>query len=154
MPELQSVPIVHDVRVPHSAAVVSLRAEAEVAAAVGRVTAAMQRAGYGGDDVFAMRLALEEALANAVRHGNRCDPAKEARLRYEVRLDRVLAEVEDQGAGFDPSAVPDPMSAEALDRPGGRGLLLMRCYATWVHFNNRGNRVTLCRERSAGPPAG
>jgi serine/threonine-protein kinase RsbW len=119
----------------------------DVSPAIAAVVAAMAAAGYSERDQFGMRLALEEALVNAIRHGNRGDPNNAVRLRYHVTAWRVLAEVEDEGAGFDLQQVPDPLAPENLDRPSGRGLLLMRSYMTWVRFNARGNRVTLCRRR-------
>jgi serine/threonine-protein kinase RsbW len=103
---------------------------------------------YADRDIFGVRLALEEALVNALKHGHRCDPSKVARVRYQVTDERVLLEVEDEGPGFDPAAVPDPLTADGLGRPSGRGLLLMRHYLSWVRYNRRGNRVTLCRRRS------
>jgi serine/threonine-protein kinase RsbW len=127
---------------------VSIRAAAEIGRVADAVVAAMAAAGYSDKDRFAVRLALEEAVANAVKHGHRGDPTKRVRVCYQVRADRVLLEVEDQGAGFDPSRVPNPLDPENLDKPSGRGLLLMQSYATWLRFNERGNRVTLCRARS------
>jgi serine/threonine-protein kinase RsbW len=61
----------------------------------------------------------------------------------------VLAEVEDEGPGFNPAVVPDPTLPENLEQTGGRGLLLMRHYMSWVHYSERGNHVTLgkCRSR-------
>jgi len=61
----------------------------------------------------------------------------------------VLAEVEDEGPGFDPGGVADPTAAENRERTDGRGLLLMRHYMTWVRFSARGNRVTLYKQRPA-----
>jgi serine/threonine-protein kinase RsbW len=94
-----------------------------------------------------VRLGLEEALVNAVRHGNRGDPRKRVRVRYRVAPQEVWAEVEDEGPGFDPGAVPDPTGPERLERPGGRGLLLMRHYLSSVSYNERGNAVTLRKRR-------
>jgi serine/threonine-protein kinase RsbW len=113
------------------------------------LAARMTAAGYSERDVFAVRLAMEEALVNAIKHGNGGDPGKEVRVSYEVTDERVLAEVEDQGPGFDPTSVPDPLLPENMERPCGRGLLLIRAYMTWVRYNDRGNRVTLCKNRSA-----
>jgi serine/threonine-protein kinase RsbW len=115
---------------------------------VPRVCASLAEAGYPERDRYAMRLALEEAVLNAVRHGNQSDPSRRVQVEIRLDADRVLAEVEDEGAGFDPRKVPDPTDPANLERPGGRGLLLMRHYATWLRFNERGNRVTLCRCRS------
>jgi serine/threonine-protein kinase RsbW len=108
----------------------------------------MRILGYPKKDIFAVRLALGEAVTNAFRHGNRGDPSKRIHVRYLVTVAEVLLQVEDQGSGFDPDQVPDPLTEPYLDRPGGRGLFLMRTYMTWVSFNREGNRVTLCRQRS------
>jgi serine/threonine-protein kinase RsbW len=97
-----------------------------------------------------VRLALEEVIVNGLRHGNRGDPSKSVRVRYRIGPESVLAEVEDEGPGFDPSCILDPTLPENRERPGGRGLLLMRHFMTWVLFN--GNRVTLYK-RFAGPGA-
>jgi serine/threonine-protein kinase RsbW len=115
------------------------------------IAAAMAAAGYSERDVFGVRLALEEAIVNGIKHGNRNDPAKRVRVAYWLTPERFLAEVEDEGSGFNPETVPDPTALENLDRPCGRGLLLMRCYTTWMRFNDRGNRVTLCKQRGDAP---
>jgi serine/threonine-protein kinase RsbW len=76
-------------------------------------------------------------------------------VRYQVDAMRALAEVEDEGPGFDPRTVPDPRAPENLERPSGRGLLLMGHFATWIRYNPQGNCVALCRYRSpAGPDNG
>jgi serine/threonine-protein kinase RsbW len=124
-----------------------LHALAEVSRVLTAVAADMTALNYGSRDIFAVKLGLEEAISNAVKHGNRRDPAKRVRIRYRVTADRVVAEVADEGAGFDPAAVPDPRPGGYRDRPCGRGLFLMRAYMTWVAFNARGNEVTLCRLR-------
>jgi serine/threonine-protein kinase RsbW len=112
------------------------------------VVEAMERLGYPGKDVFGVRLALEEALVNAIRHGNNNDPSKQVRVSYRVTPQEVWALVEDQGQGFDPAAVADPTTEEGMERPGGRGLLLMRHYLSSVVYNQRGNAVTLSKRRS------
>jgi serine/threonine-protein kinase RsbW len=125
-----------------------LRRTSEVGRAVGAVAAAMAELGYAEREICGMRVALEEALINAVKHGHGGDPAKEVRVRYAVSPDEALVAVEDQGPGFDPGRVPDPLAPENLEKPSGRGLLLMRHYLTEVRFNGRGNAVTLRQVRS------
>jgi serine/threonine-protein kinase RsbW len=134
---------------PDSRSVGSLRHTAEIPSVVNAVAGAMAAAGFSEDDVFAVCLGLSEALLNAVLHGNGGDPAKQARVSYQVTAEQVLAEVEDEGPGFNPDAVPDPRAPENLERLGGRGLLLMRSYLTWVRYNPQGNGVVLCKCRSA-----
>ena len=108
----------------------------------------MAAAGYPEEDRFGLRLALEEALVNAISHGNRGDPSRSVHVRFQVEPDRVLAEVEDEGEGFDPAPVPDTRVPENLGRSSGRGLLFMRHHTTWLRYNRIGNCVTLCKERS------
>lgn len=121
---------------------------AELQPFVDRLEERMRVLGYPYRDIFAVRLALHEAANNAFRHGNRGDRAKHVWVRHRVTATEVHIEVEDQGRGFDPNQVPDPLVRENLLRPGGRGLFLMRMYMTWVSYNREGNRVTLARRRS------
>jgi serine/threonine-protein kinase RsbW len=126
-----------------------LHGTAELLRVVEAVSGAMAEQRYRESDIFQVRLALEEAVSNAVRHGHRGDASKVVRVWWDVRPDRVLAEVEDQGDGFDPGRVADPLAPENLEREGGRGLFLMRYAMTWVRYSRRGNRVALCKHRSA-----
>jgi len=109
----------------------------------------MRVLGYPGKDIFAVRLALGEATLNAFRHGTQGAPDKAVRVRYLVTPSEVVIEVEDDGPGFDPELVPDPLLGALNSRMSGRGLFLMRVYMSGVNFNREGNRVTLCRLRSA-----
>jgi serine/threonine-protein kinase RsbW len=100
-------------------------------------------------DIFATGLALLEVVTNAFFHGNKGDPGKLVRVRYLVTPAEVLLEVEDEGGGFDPSRVPHPLAEGNVGRRPQRGLFVARAYASWVSFSSRGNRVSLCRRRSA-----
>ena len=134
-----------------AAVCLSVRRTADLPSVLEPVAGAMTRLGYSPRDVFAVRLGLEEALVNAIKHGNRGDPGKRVRVRYRVTAEEVRAEVEDQGLGFDPDAVDDPLDEAGLARPRGRGLLLMRHYFDGVCYNEPGNAVTLSKRR--GDPA-
>jgi serine/threonine-protein kinase RsbW len=127
----------------------SVRSTAEIGRVLDGLVEALEVRAYPRKDIFGIRLAVEETLVNAVKHGHRGDPTKRVSVRYGVGAERVLVEIEDQGPGFDPDCVPDPLAPENLGRPCGRGLLLMRSYTTWVRFSRRGSRVTLCKLRSA-----
>jgi serine/threonine-protein kinase RsbW len=96
-------------------------------------------------DVFGIRLAVEEALINAIKHGNMLDRAKNVRVEYRLLADRFEIHISDEGAGFDPSEIPDPTDCENLDRPCGRGLMLMRHYMTEVRYNACGNAVSMSK---------
>ena len=103
--------------------------------------------GYSNKEQFRVRIALEEALVNAVKHGNRGDASKSVFVRYACSESEFLDEIEDAGNGFQPDRVPDPMEPENLGRPSGRGVFLMQHYMTWVQYNDVGNCVTMCLMR-------
>jgi CheY-like chemotaxis protein/anti-sigma regulatory factor (Ser/Thr protein kinase) len=130
---------------------------------------------FGEAERLRIGVALEEALLNAAYHGNlevsstlretdhsayyalarqRAEIAPYASRRItvdvEVSRDGVRYTIEDQGPGFDPSTLPDPTDPVNLERPCGRGLLLMRTFMDEVSYNAKGNRVTM-RKKSASP---
>jgi serine/threonine-protein kinase RsbW len=98
-------------------------------------------------DVFGVHLAIEEALVNAIRHGNREDPAKRVEVHCRLACDRVKVEIADEGPGFDPARVPDPTDACHLALPMGRGLHLMRSFMSRVTYEDQGRKVILEKDR-------
>jgi serine/threonine-protein kinase RsbW len=108
-----------------------------------RIVSRLEELGYPPRDVFGCRLALEEALVNAIKHGNANDPDKTVRIQCRIAVDQFIIEIEDQGPGFDPEDVPDPTAEENLEKPSGRGIMLMRAFMTRVDYQGRGNRVLL-----------
>lgn len=117
---------------------------AEIRSAEQCLLDSVSRAGYTDASTFAIRLALEEAVYNAFRHGHKnLGHHDKVRLAWKVTPEEVIITVEDQGPGFNPSSVPDPTSQERLELPHGRGVMLMKAYMTVVQYNERGNRVTM-----------
>lgn len=123
-------------------------------------------------------VALEEALANALYHGNlevgselreldtdayhdmverrrHESPYQERRIEVQAKLarDEAVFVVRDGGRGFDPAALPDPTDPANLEKASGRGILLMRSFMDDVLYNSEGNAVTLIKRRGAGPRA-
>lgn len=113
-----------------------------------RIVELLEELNYPIPDVMGVRLALEEVLMNAIKHGNEMDPAKVVRVKYEVSPDHVAVEVEDQGEGFTPENLPDPTLPENLERPGGRGVFLIHQFMSSVEYNRRGNLVRMKKIRS------
>ena len=105
----------------------------------------IERHGFNHNSLFATRLALEEALVNAIKHGNKLDPSKRVIVEARVSRDRVEIEIEDQGPGFDRSSVPDPTAVENLCKCSGRGILLIEAYMNKVSWSRGGRRVHLLR---------
>ena len=114
----------------------------------GRDVAAQDATTFTEREIFAIRLAVEEALVIAIKHGNQMDRGKKVHVTYHVHADRFDVLITDEGPGFDPEDVPDPTAPENLERPCGRGLLLMRHYMTEVTFHPPGNRLTMAKVRS------
>ena len=112
----------------------------------------VKAAGFGQDAIFAIRLSLDEAMSNAIRHGNDSDPDKNVVVEYDITDDEFRASVTDEGCGFSPDQVPDPTLVENIKRPFGRGVMLMKAYMSEVIFNERGNRVTLVKRRNCPLP--
>lgn len=115
-----------------------------------RIMSELRRCGYDADTIFAIKLAFEEAVTNAVKHGNCNDCGKQVHLRYYVHPERVVLAVRDEGCGFRPDQVPDPTADENLERPSGRGLMLMQSYMTAVRYSESGNEVWLLKENRRG----
>jgi serine/threonine-protein kinase RsbW len=110
-----------------------------------RIVRELRTTTFDGREIFGIKLALEEALVNAVKHGNRLDPNKKVHVEYRVAADRIDIRIVDEGAGYDPSRVPDCKADANLERPGGRGLLLMRHYMTEVIILPPGNELVMSK---------
>lgn len=104
--------------------------------------------GWSPSDIFAIHLAAEEAIVNAIVHGNKLDSGKVVRVACLVSPTVARIEVTDEGPGFDPGSVPDCRLEDRLDAPNGRGVMLMRTFMTRIEYNARGNRVLMEKQRS------
>ncbi|MBQ9874295.1 MAG: ATP-binding protein [Thermoguttaceae bacterium] len=107
------------------------------------VVAELAARGWDDGDQYAMRLALSEALENAVEHGNRRDSSKQIHLSVEIDDARALASVRDEGPGFAFAETPDPTLEENIGKMTGRGLFLIRSFMTNVWHNEVGNVIYL-----------
>ncbi|KPK57331.1 MAG: hypothetical protein AMS21_11560 [Gemmatimonas sp. SG8_38_2] len=97
---------------------------------------------------FRLRVALCEALSNAIVYGNRMDPAKRVDVSVVVTDTAVSVQVRDEGDGFDPSEIPDPTRPDRLEMSEGRGLFLIRQLVDEVRFNERGNSICMILHRA------
>ena len=102
--------------------------------------------GYSQECCFAIRLALEEALINAIKHGNRLNRAKNITVSAEVDDEVVAVTVADEGEGFDSDHLPDPTADENIEKPCGRGI--MRAYMDDVIYSKCGSKVRIVKHRS------
>ena len=106
----------------------------------------VEKAGFDGQDFFAIKLALEEALVNAIKHGNRSDPHKHVKVDAKVSSREVEICIEDEGPGFRRKDVPDPCAMENLEKCSGRGILLIEAYMNSVRWDRGGRRVRMVKK--------
>jgi serine/threonine-protein kinase RsbW len=103
---------------------------------------------FSPNDLFGIHLSIEEAMVNAVKHGNNDDPLKKLHVSYTITQTIFDISIEDEGCGFRPAAVPDPRCGENLYKATGRGLLLMKAYMDSVEYNEAGNRVRMIKHKT------
>jgi serine/threonine-protein kinase RsbW len=97
------------------------------------------------DKAFDIRLCIEEAVRNAMVHGNRSDKRLPVIVSYRVAAGLLTLEVEDRGEGFDYSSIKDPTEGSGLERNSGRGVYLIKKLMDSVSYNERGNKVTMTK---------
>jgi serine/threonine-protein kinase RsbW len=105
------------------------------------------QAGVDEDTRGGISMAVREAMINAILHGNAYDPAKHVNLTFEQKGQELIVTVTDQGKGFVPDEVPDPLAPENLLKQSGRGIFLMRAFMDEVRFRklNPGTEITLIK---------
>ena len=97
---------------------------------------------------FNLRVALGEALTNAIIYGTRKDPSKRVGVRVRFGRTAIEMEVNDDGEGFDPSTLSDPTAPEHISAEGGRGIFLIRSLVDEVYFNEKGNTICMTLRRA------
>lgn len=103
--------------------------------------------GWSDREMFQIRMAVEEAVTNAIEHGNGRDPSKRIRLLCELDDTEFRLEVVDEGRGFCRDDVPDCTEADRREAQRGRGIMLMESFMSEVEYVGRGNRIRLHRRR-------
>jgi len=105
-------------------------------------------AGFDEDDQHKIEMAVHESVINAIWHGNKNDPSKQVWLRFQIFDDRLEIQVRDQGIGFDPSSVANPLKEENLLNVSGRGIFLIRTFMDEYRvkkLEGQGTEVTLVK---------
>ena len=109
----------------------------------------IEQAGFDSDSQFAIKLSLEEAIINAIKHGNKLDPRKRVHVEWNITPAQAEIIIEDEGKGFSRTQIPDPTEEANLEKLTGRGLLLMESYMNQVEYSKGGRRVRMVRQNSA-----
>jgi serine/threonine-protein kinase RsbW len=117
---------------------------------------ALERLGMDEDGRHWVDVAVREAVANAIKHGNAQDPGKQVQVDLAVEGDDLVIQVKDEGAGFDPGQLLDPRAPENLLRPSGRGIFYMKSFMDEIHYGHGpgGGTVVTLRKRWSGPRTG
>ena len=105
-------------------------------------------AGFEEEEEQKIEMAVHESLINAIWHGNKNDPAKQVWLQFQIFADRLEIRVRDQGNGFDPDHVPDPLAESNLLKVSGRGIFLIRAFVDEFRVKSvvgSGTEVTLVK---------
>jgi len=111
-----------------------------------RVLKIMEENNFSSEDVFAMHLGLEEALMNAIKHGNNNDPHKTVTVNINISEKQAEISISDQGSGFDLKNIPDPREGQNIYKVGGRGIFLIKTYMDLLEFNDAGNCLRMVRK--------
>ena len=117
---------------------------------VQQILSSLESLGWPEKELFGIHMALEESISNAIRHGNKEDPAKKVHVECELGASRFAAKICDEGPGYDPQKIPDCCSPENLEVPGGRGLKLIHAYMDSVEHTNRGRCLLMEKLLPAG----
>jgi serine/threonine-protein kinase RsbW len=107
------------------------------------VSALSAEAGLDEEKSSGLMLCVSEAVTNGMLHGNKMDATKTVHLTASAVPGTVRVTVQDQGDGFNPDTIPDPLDSDNLLKPSGRGVFLMKTYCDEVIYDEHGTRVTL-----------
>lgn len=113
----------------------------------GKLMDLVEKHGYDDEAKFAIKLALEEALINAIKHGNKLDPKKKVAVDAQIGDRRAEFRIRDEGEGFARKKVPDPTKRSNREKSSGRGLLLIEAYMSEVVYADRGRELKMVFEK-------
>ncbi len=111
-----------------------------------RVMASLERHNVDEGRIFDIRLCIEEAVRNAMVHGNRSDRSLPVKVSYWIGNGSLTMEIEDAGDGFNAAAVADPTDDANVTKNSGRGVYLIRKLMDRVEYNEKGNKVTMTKK--------
>jgi serine/threonine-protein kinase RsbW len=110
-------------------------------------------AGFDEDEQHRIEMAVHESMINAIWHGNKNDPSKSVWLQFKIHPDRLEIRIRDQGNGFDPRQIPDPLESDNLLNVSGRGIFLIRAFMDELrveNLNGSGTEVTMVKRLNSG----
>jgi serine/threonine-protein kinase RsbW len=113
-----------------------------------------ENAGLDEDGSHWIGMAVREAVANAIKHGNKMDVQKKVNARFDLRGSELEITVSDEGEGFDPETVGDPLNPQNLMKTSGRGIFYMRTFMDEIHYSfnpGGGTSLIMTKNLAKGP---
>jgi len=107
--------------------------------------------GFNEEAIHYMSVAIRESVVNAMKHGNKLEESKRVTLEFVLQAGALEVKVQDEGAGFDPALVPDPVAEENLLKAYGRGIFFMKSFMDDVVYSfpeKGGTTVTMLKKVS------
>jgi len=133
-------------RNPRSKKVITVPSETRYIRKVSdRILSSIEVLGLDDGKIFDIKLCIEEAVRNAIVHGNHSDRRRSVRVTYGVEDSRLTIEVEDEGIGFDHRTVADPTAQAHIMKNSGRGVYLIRKLMDRTDYNDIGNKITMVK---------
>lgn len=100
---------------------------------------------FDNETADSVNVAVIEAATNAIKHGNQNNPHKNVEFQFCLASDKLTVSVKDEGRGFKPDAIPNPLSPEGILKPSGKGLLLMKAFMNEVEYCESGTKVKMVK---------
>ncbi len=103
---------------------------------------------FSEEERDSLAIAVTEAVNNAIIHGNKQDRRKRVNLRFDFEGEKLIVKIKDQGTGFNPDKISDPLAPENLLKESGRGVFILSTLMDEVKFNfDKGTEITLVKTR-------
>lgn len=105
----------------------------------------LEKSGLSKEELFDVKLCLDEALVNAIKHGNKFSSEHHVEVEAEISADRLIIQVSDRGQGFDFAKIPDPTEKSNLEKDHGRGVFLIKTLMDKVEHFDGGRTIKMTK---------
>ena len=100
---------------------------------------------FDSETADSVNIAVIEAATNAIKHGNNSNPQKNVELQFCLAQDKLTVSVKDEGSGFEPNTIQDPLSPEGILNPSGKGMLLIKAFMNEIEYSESGTKIKMVK---------